>query len=184
VYTLNTVEVHAVVADPISAREGRTASHAGNNPRPRNVVAFDTTQITHPDNRSNPAPGDPAPTLVRGAPAPALAFEERTARSGRGYGEDLSPALTAAQAEGGSTRRCVASAEGADWAVRRLTPRECERLQGFPDDHTLIPWKGRAREACPDGPRYRAVGNAIAVPVLAWIGRRIARVDRIMQARQ
>ena len=59
-------------------------------------------------------------------------------------------------------------------AVRRLTPRECERLQGFPDDYTLIPWRGGM---APDGPRYKALGNSMAVPVMAWIGRRIAMVD-------
>lgn len=59
--------------------------------------------------------------------------------------------------------------------VRRLTPRECERLQGFPDDYTLIPWRGRPAEECPDGPRYRALGNSKAVPVVRWIGRRLLR---------
>ncbi|CDG20655.1 Cytosine-specific methyltransferase [Xenorhabdus poinarii G6] len=58
-------------------------------------------------------------------------------------------------------------------AVRRLTPVECERLQGFPDNHTLIPWQGRASADCPDGHRYRAIGNSMAVPVMAWIGKRI-----------
>ena len=58
--------------------------------------------------------------------------------------------------------------------VRRLTPRECERLQGFPDDWTLIPWKGKPVVDCPDGPRYKALGNSMAVPVMRWIGRRIA----------
>ncbi len=57
--------------------------------------------------------------------------------------------------------------------VRRLTPRECERLQGFPDDYTRIPWRGRPADRCPDGPRYRALGNSFAVPVVRWIGRRI-----------
>ncbi|WP_121142346.1 DNA cytosine methyltransferase [Pseudomonas aeruginosa] len=57
--------------------------------------------------------------------------------------------------------------------VRRLTPRECERLQGFPDDYTLIPWRGKSAEECPDGPRYKAIGNSKAVPVVRWIGRRI-----------
>lgn len=56
-------------------------------------------------------------------------------------------------------------------AVRRLTPVECERLQGFPDNHTNIPW--RKKEKCPDGPRYKALGNSMAVPVMAWIGKRI-----------
>ena len=61
--------------------------------------------------------------------------------------------------------------------VRRLTPLECERLQGFPDGHTLIRWKGKPAEECPDGPRYKAIGNSMAVPVMRWIGRRIATVD-------
>ena len=59
-------------------------------------------------------------------------------------------------------------------AVRRLTPRECERLQGFPDDFTLVPYR---RGMAADGPRYRALGNSMAVPVLRWIGRRISDVD-------
>ena len=59
--------------------------------------------------------------------------------------------------------------------VRRLTPLECERLQGFPDNYTLIPWRGKPAEECPDGPRYRAVGNSMAVTVVRWIGVRIAR---------
>jgi len=58
--------------------------------------------------------------------------------------------------------------------VRRLTPRECERLQGFPDNHTLISWRGKSEGDCPDGPRYKAIGNSMAVPVMRWIGERIA----------
>lgn len=57
--------------------------------------------------------------------------------------------------------------------VRRLTPRECERLQGFPDDYTLVSYRGKLAS---DGPRYRAIGNSMAVPVMAWIGRRIEDV--------
>ena len=56
-------------------------------------------------------------------------------------------------------------------AVRRLTPTECERLQGFPDGYTEIPWRGKS--STPDGPRYKALGNSWAVPVVAWIGKRI-----------
>ena len=63
-------------------------------------------------------------------------------------------------------------------AVRRLTPKECERLQGFGDNHTLIPWRGKSAEQCPDGPRYKALGNSMAVPCMAWIGKRIDKVDR------
>ncbi|PTA90420.1 DNA (cytosine-5-)-methyltransferase [Kluyvera sp. Nf5] len=58
--------------------------------------------------------------------------------------------------------------------VRRLTPVECERLQGFPDNHTLIEWRGKDAAECPDGPRYKAIGNSMAVPVMRWIGERIA----------
>ena len=65
------------------------------------------------------------------------------------------------------------------YIVRRLTPRECERLQGFPDDWTLIPYRGKPVEECPDGPRYKALGNSMAVPVIRWIGERIEQVDAI-----
>ncbi len=61
-------------------------------------------------------------------------------------------------------------------AVRRLTPRECERLQGMPDDWTLVPYRGRPAA---DGPRYRAIGNSMAVPVMRWIGRRMQMVEAI-----
>ena len=61
--------------------------------------------------------------------------------------------------------------------VRRLTPRECERLQGFPDDYTLIPYRGKPAA---DGPRYKALGNSWAVPVVRWIGRRIQMVEEII----
>lgn len=60
--------------------------------------------------------------------------------------------------------------------VRRLTPRECERLQGFPDDYTLIPWRKKAAGDCPDGSRYKALGNSMAVNCMEWIGERIAAI--------
>jgi len=60
-------------------------------------------------------------------------------------------------------------------AVRRLTPVECERLQGFPDNYTRIPWRGKPEDVCPDGNRYRAIGNSMAVPVMLWIGERIQK---------
>jgi DNA (cytosine-5)-methyltransferase 1 len=64
-------------------------------------------------------------------------------------------------------------------AVRRLTPVECERLQGFPDDWTNIPYRGKPAA---DGPRYKAIGNSMAVPVMRWIGERIDAVDRATKA--
>jgi len=61
--------------------------------------------------------------------------------------------------------------------VRRLTPTECERLQGFPDNYTKIAWRKRDAVGCPDGPRYKAIGNSMAVPVMHWIGKRIQMVE-------
>jgi len=61
--------------------------------------------------------------------------------------------------------------------VRRLSARECERLQAFPDDWTLIPWRGKPADQCPDGPRYKALGNSMACNCMAWIGERIAAVE-------
>jgi DNA (cytosine-5)-methyltransferase 1 len=66
----------------------------------------------------------------------------------------------------------------APMAVRRLTPRECERLQGFPDDYTLVEYRSKLAA---DGPRYRSLGNSMAVPVMRWIGERIAAVDAILR---
>lgn len=104
---------------------------------------------------------------------PAVAFALRGREGGampeiEGDGDRIG-ALRAAS--GGSSRDYVAAS-----AVRRLTPRECERLQGFPDDYTLIPYrKGMAA----DGPRYKALGNSMAVPVMTHIGRRIQAVEAI-----
>jgi site-specific DNA-cytosine methylase len=72
---------------------------------------------------------------------------------------------------GGAATIAVAQA----YAVRRLTPTECERLQGFPDGWTAIPFRGKPAS---DGPRYKAIGNSMAVPVMKWIGERIAIVDK------
>jgi DNA (cytosine-5)-methyltransferase 1 len=64
--------------------------------------------------------------------------------------------------------------------IRRFTPLECERLQGFPDNYTMIPWRNRPAEKCPDTPRYKAIGNSMAVPVVRWIGERIELVEKIL----
>ena len=63
--------------------------------------------------------------------------------------------------------------------VRKLTPRECERLQGFADDYTLIPYRGGMSK---DGPRYKAIGNSMAVPVMRWIAERIQSVEQLRRA--
>jgi len=65
-------------------------------------------------------------------------------------------------------------------AIRRLTPTECERLQGFPDSWTQIPYRNKSADLCPDGPRYKACGNSMAVPVMRWIGERINLVENLL----
>jgi DNA (cytosine-5)-methyltransferase 1 len=135
-----------------------------------------------------------------GSVGPPVVFESRLARNGRGAPDVIAPPL---KAQSGASGRGDGAPLLATWvAVRRLTPREAERLQGFPDDHTLIPsyrQKLRAEEveemaaylgipleaarklgATPDGPRYKAIGNSMAVPVMAWIGQRIDHVDRVL----
>ncbi len=63
--------------------------------------------------------------------------------------------------------------------MRRLTPRECERLQGFPDDYTLIQVSGKPAA---DGPRYKALGNSMAVNAMRWIGTRIQTISEIVKS--
>jgi DNA (cytosine-5)-methyltransferase 1 len=77
----------------------------------------------------------------------------------------------------GSTKGVATIAIQTAMQVRRLTPVECERLQGFPDGYTAIPWRGKPASECPDGPRYKALGNSWAVPVVRWIGERIKRAS-------
>jgi DNA (cytosine-5)-methyltransferase 1 len=88
-----------------------------------------------------------------------------------GIGIDQSPTLTNAMGAGGGHVPITNAMQ-----VRRLTPVECERLQGFPDNYTDIKLKGKPT---PDGPRYKALGNSMAVPVMAWIGKRIQEVEAI-----
>ena len=105
----------------------------------------------------------------------AVAFTERTRKDGRNIEtqEDLSYALTNPGSGGRTHSRQLLTPT---MAVRRLTPRECERLQGFPDDYTAIAHRGKPAA---DGPRYKALGNSMAVPVIAWIGERIRKVVEV-----
>ncbi len=158
-------------------------------------VAFDTTQITSAENRSCPMPGDPCHPLAALAAPPAITFNARqdpdawiersgpldTCGSTQVVGTDLyNGAITGDVAATLGTPGSSSNASGPTLmqgaAVRRLTPRECERLQGFPDDFTLVPYRGRPAS---DGPRYKACGNSMAVPVMAWIGRRIEMVEQL-----
>ncbi len=102
-----------------------------------------------------------------------ICFQSRSADGGEPRVHKISPTLRASTGGGNIPQVCLGL------QVRKLTPVECERLQGFPDNHTRIPWRGRQAEACPDTPRYRAIGNSMAVPVMRWIGKRIERIDGI-----
>ena len=139
-------------------------------------MAFDTTQITSATNRSNPKAGDPCHTLAKGAHAPAIAFDcKASGQNGFGVGEVASTMRSMGHADshqnGGGHQAVMQSMK-----VRRLTPRECERLMGFPDGYTNVPHRGKPAA---DGPRYKALGNSWAVPVVRWIGERIEAVEQI-----
>ncbi|HBO4857728.1 TPA: DNA cytosine methyltransferase [Pseudomonas aeruginosa] len=139
----------------------------GRNQGQENAV-FDPNQITSAANRSQSTPG-----LCHTLPAssqPPIAF------SCKDYGADAGEVAPTLRVMGHGDSHANAGGQVAvqnTTGVRRLTPRECERLQGFPDDYTLIPWRGKPAEECPDGPRYKAIGNSKAVPVVRWIGRRL-----------
>lgn len=107
----------------------------------------------------------------RGQPIVA-AFAENTRAEVRYEGGDGS--RTGALSTGGGKPGQGTPTVQVGMAVRRLTPRECERLQGFPDDYTLVPVRGKPAA---DGPRYKAIGNSMAVPVMAWIGQRIQMAE-------
>ena len=129
-------------------------------------VAFDPTLITSPENRSNPQPGDPCHTLpAHGAP-PAVAAAQLGERDGT-IDDEVHHTLRS----GTSQSTGVLTP---DLAVRRLTPRECERLMGWPDDHTRwgVTDAGDVVEIA-DSHRYRACGNGVVSPVAEWIGRRL-----------
>ncbi|MEL6707625.1 MAG: DNA cytosine methyltransferase [Pseudomonadota bacterium] len=105
---------------------------------------------------------------------PAVAFDMR-GREGGAQFEGPHDSANIRASSGGSSRSYIAAS-----AVRRLTPRECERLQGFPDDYSQIEWRNKAPADCPDGRRYKALGNSMAVPVMRWIGERIDMCEGIV----
>jgi DNA (cytosine-5)-methyltransferase 1 len=163
---------HSLRAEGFDASEDGTGRGT-----PLVPVPFDTTQITSATNYSNPRAGDPCHPLAAGAHAPAIAYaiqagatRENPASGPDGVGVQAHIAYTL---EARSEVQAVAHS-----AVRRLTPRECERLQGFPDDYTEILRSGKTAA---DGPRYKALGNSMAVNVMRWLGERVASVENIQK---
>lgn len=165
-----TLVAHALRGEGFDASEDGTGRGT-----PIVSCCFDETQITSRENRSNPRPGDPSHPLAAGARPPTIAF------SCKDHGADAMPdCAPTLRAMGHGESHPNAGGQLAvqnGLAVRRLTPRECERLQGFEDDYTRIKWRGRDAGNCPDGPRYKALGNSMAVPVMSWIGERLEIVD-------
>ncbi len=168
-------------------------------------TAFDLNQVTCPHNRSNPKPGDPCHTMPATTTPPMIhqPLEPFAVGGGvpRAQGEIMATLDAARESRGANQQRFLANAH----IVRRLTPLECERLQGFPDNYTLIEWDAARRDIddhaetveyllahgfnyteaeefaiTPDGPRYKACGNSMAVDVIEWIGRRIQMVEDIL----
>lgn len=102
----------------------------------------------------------------------AVAFDMR-GREGGSQLEGPHDTANIRAASGRSSRSYVAQ----PWAVRRLTPVETSRLQGFPDDFTCIPYRGKPADKCPDGPQYKGHGNSWAINCIDWIGERIEQVE-------
>jgi len=111
-------------------------------------------------------------------PAQGVAYLEKQKPLDPYLGGEVTIAIDASYSKGcGGTSAAERPVVASNSTVRRLTPVECERLQGFPDNFTAIPWRKKGAEDCPDGPRYKALGNSMAVPVMRWIGERINTID-------
>ncbi len=122
-------------------------------------------QITGALTTGGGKPGQGCPTVVIAIAGNTIGREPQNGGNGSGYSEELCYTLTTTDKHAVAYRL----------QVRRLVPVECERLQGFPDSHTRIPWRKKGADSCPDGHRYKAIGNSMAVPVMRWIGERIDR---------
>lgn len=157
-------------------RTGTVCAGSGNNHRD---YVFKPSHYTRGKDGS---PRDTVPGLAADADKgdqEALVLQARYGRNGRGGPTETVPALTASAGRTGKGDSAP-SVLGYD-AVRRLTPIECERLQGMEDNYTRVPYRGRPAEQCKDGPRYKAIGNSMSVEVLTWLGMRIDMVDQLMR---
>lgn len=134
------------------------------------AVAYGLKTDVTPKYSTDVSPTLTTPSPTGGGQPMAVAYDMR-GREGGAQFEGPHDTANIRAASGGSSKSYVAQA----WAVRRLTPTECERLQGFPDGYTNVPWRGK--DFSPDGPRYKALGNSMAVNVMRWIGWRIQAAE-------
>lgn len=164
---------HSLRADGFDALEDGTGRET-----PLVVTPIDMRQAsrgaTMTNNRPEGSSGGAPGTGVGepGDPGPSLSLSHLPAVAYQCHGNNVGPMGTIRSGNQGITGGVSFIANS---TVRRLTPRECERLMGFPDDWTLVPYRGKPAA---DGPRYRAIGNSMAVPCMAWIGRRIMEATR------
>ena len=159
------VEADALVAKCLTTRTG-----AAYDPETETLpIAFGAQNSA---NQGDSVSEHVTPTLDK-SKTPAVAFAQNQAGEVR-ENDVFNTLNTNSNASGRNTPLLRDS-----MAVRRLTPIECERLQGFPDNYTQIAWRNKAAEDCPDGPRYKAMGNSMAVPVMRWIGERIQMVEEM-----
>jgi DNA (cytosine-5)-methyltransferase 1 len=166
------------------------------------AVLFERESMSGHPAPSREAGQEAAPTVTQGAPfsrtgnerveAEAVVAQCLTTRTGSAYDPTTETLPIAFGAQNSANQGDSVSTEVTptldksktpavmnDLQVRRLTPTECERLQGFPDNYTQIEWRNKSAEDCPDGPRYKAMGNSMAVPVMRWIGERIQMVESL-----
>lgn len=179
-YTLDTMDVPAVLDLTMGeAQASRAYSYEGIAPslRAHESGGNDLKVLCMTDTQSH-SMVDPevcgalSSTMHKDQPVVGFAANQRGEVRLRGGDGSVVGAIPATQ----SGKQVQGVAQG--YAVRRLTPRECERLQGFPDDWTKVPYRGRPADECPDTPRYKAIGNSMAVPVMRWIGERIDAAER------
>ena len=139
-------------------------------------IPYDLYQITAPVNRQNRKPSDPCHTLARDNAAYIPVAIQGTLI---GRGENAGPQGSGADVSGAmfTLTKTDVHAVAMPMQVRRLTAEECEKLQGFLPGYTNIPWRGKPES--PDGPRYKALGNSMAVPVMRYIGERINKVEAL-----
>ncbi len=151
--------------DPISSSDGSThALGCGSSDGQASIAVHCVTGDVFHTLRSE---GFDASEDGTGRGTGVIALRGRDA--GATFGDDCTSAMTAGTNSGNALMVLTSN------VMRRITPRECERLQGFDDDYTAIPWRKKPAAECPDSPRYKALGNSWAVPVVRWIGERITQ---------
>ena len=167
--------------DPISSTDGTTHAMGTGSAGGCATVAVAFVGGVDYENNGHTSE-EPTGPLLKGSPTgggrPLPAIALAVAFTARDYGNDatteLAPTMRSlSKGDDGHQSGSAGLAVMHAMQVRRLTPVECERLQGFPDNYTAIPWRGKPVDNCPDGPRYKALGNSWAVPVVRWIGNRI-----------